>query len=97
MKGFEIMGNFFGYPKCCIKFFIKRFEGFRELTVKQEEVHGNRGFIPCQKCAEKITKDTIEKLIKKRVCSEPFPFENEKQLDEYLNKYKKHEPITISR
>lgn len=64
-------GRYFGYPECCIKDFCER--GY-ELTVEQELVHQNIGFIPCPECAKKITKGeaTLESLLIERECPDPF-------------------------
>lgn len=71
-------GLYFGYPKCCIKWFSEeRIEvhpnNHKQLTPQQEAVHGFRGFIPCPECAEKITHDTIHELIKNRICNRAYP------------------------
>ena len=72
-------GKYFGYPDCCIKWFVENrdmpFPDVVDLTEKQEAVHGYRGFIPCPKCAESITADTLHTLIKDRGCPMPFPLE----------------------
>lgn len=73
----EELGRWFGYPECCIKWFMQSriipFPNVIKLTKKQEEVHGFRGFIPCPSCAEKVTHDTLHTLIKNRQCPEDFP------------------------
>lgn len=70
------MGRYFGYPDCCIQWFItdrvEKFPDYPPLTAQQEVVHGNNGFIPCPTCAEKVTAETIGTLIVNRQCSEPY-------------------------
>jgi hypothetical protein len=70
------MGVYFGYPSCCIQWFVENFgepDEFIELNKRQESVHGGNGFIPCPKCAEKVTKKTISTLIRNRICDKKFP------------------------
>lgn len=69
------VGEWLGYPNCCIDAFIERAIADREipLTAQQKAVHGSRGFIPCPVCAETVTEETIENLIKDRKCPTPFP------------------------
>lgn len=76
----EERGIYFGYPACCIRWFIENRgkatpEGATPLTPKQEDVHGYNGFIPCPKCAEMVTAETIHALIKNRQCPAPYPHE----------------------
>lgn len=65
-------GLYYGYPKCCIDSFCK---SNGKLTKEQNDVHKNNGFIPCQKCSEKILagEATLENLITNRVCKKVFP------------------------
>lgn len=65
-------GEFFGYPKCCVKAFLRRVSG-KKTKDKQLEV-ARAGFIPCAKHADKILKGeiSIDNVIEKRVCSVPF-------------------------
>jgi len=80
-NNFYRLGKYFGYPDCCIKFFEKRVNeifttGKSKLTIKQQELSDlGTGFIPCEKCAEKINKETLHKLIKNRICKNEFPIE----------------------
>lgn len=71
------LGEFFGYPDCCIKWFIEHrhdpFPNCTPLTPKQYEVAGYRGFIPCPVCAEKVTFDSLHTLIQNRKCTHSFP------------------------
>lgn len=70
----EQLGRYFGYPECCIQYFVHiRIESMPPLTPKQEAVHGNTGFIPCPTCAEKVTAETLHTLIHNRSCPHPFP------------------------
>lgn len=68
------MGVYFGYPDCCIEWFVTRKGSY--LTPKQHRAHLFRGFIPCPGCAEKIDYNTINSLITDRICHSPFPVDN---------------------
>ena len=68
---YELLGKYYGYPKCCIDSFIID----TKRTQSQIYVHRGLGFIPCNNCATKIMngENTIEELIKNRICSKVFP------------------------
>lgn len=68
------MGRYFGYPSCCIAFFVNEFPFAAYKTL---DVHENKGFIPCPDCAKKIQegKETLSSLIKNRKCVTPFPID----------------------
>jgi len=90
-------GVFFGYPKCCITWFMENRLGFKkdgnpELTGHQEEVHKSNGFIPCPQCAKAVATEgiPIEHLITNRLCSTPYPEDHSKlgihlELETYLS------------
>lgn len=71
MRLWVYMGIYFGYSKCCIIDFCSR--GYK-LTKSQKLVHGNSGFVPCDKCCNKIIKNKkgLSSLIKNRICRMPF-------------------------
>jgi hypothetical protein len=68
---YELLGKYYGYPKCCIDSFILDIK----RTRNQRYVHKGLGFIPCNNCATKIMngENTIEQLIKNRIFSKEFP------------------------
>jgi len=72
-----LRGLYFGYPKCCIKFYIENKNNLPQNCLDASE---NTGFIPCTICSQKILnkKKRIHNLINKRFCKVRF-------LD-YLNK-----------
>lgn len=77
-KWHQDQGEYFGYPQCCITWFIEERANVelhkrRPLTEKQESVHNFRGFIPCPVCAEKVTSQTVDTLIQNRKCPSPYP------------------------
>lgn len=50
-------GNKYGYPKCCVKSFIKLFKKKNKKTDLQKVViilTRNFGFIPCENCCQDI-------------------------------------------
>lgn len=82
MTSNQSKGDYYGYPKCCIKsFHIMMNEGlvFSELSEVRRKATKN-GFVPCLVCAKKIEagKIKIEDLIlptrkAPRPFSEPCP------------------------
>jgi len=70
-RRYELLGKYYGYPKCCIDSFIVN----TKRTRNQRYVHKGLGFIPCNNCATKIMngEKTIEQLIKNRIFSKAFP------------------------
>jgi len=68
---YELLGKYYGYPKCCIDSFIDD----TKRTQSQIYVDKGLGFIPCNNCATKIMngENTIEQLIKNRIFSKVFP------------------------
>ena len=75
-------GEFFGYPKCCVKSFIKYMSGKGKRTQLQYITSHPEGFVPCHKHAKQIhmgetcIKDIIQKH--KRVCTIEFKYNNYK-------------------
>ena len=98
-------GEFFGYPKCCVKAFLRRVSG-KKTKDKQLQV-ARAGFIPCAKHADKILKgETIlENVIENRVCSIPFTsnkvsiynieFKKSERFKEWLKMVEEEEKIVI--
>lgn len=72
----RLSGKYFGYPTCCIDWFInERIVKYSRLTKAQDAVHNNKGFIPCPACAESLLKEKqpITSLIKDRICPVNYP------------------------
>ena len=69
---YELLGKYYGYPKCCIDSFII---DDTKRTQNQRYAHKGLGFIPCNDCATKIIngENTIEQLIKNRMYDKVFP------------------------
>jgi hypothetical protein len=66
-------GEFFGYPKCCVKAFLRRISGKKTKDNQLKAAHA--GFIPCAKHADLILSNELEigdLVKKKRICSLPF-------------------------
>lgn len=81
--GFEAMGKFFGYPDCCVKWFVNRANNIMRATSEAEFYSASlidksqegfkEGFIPCPECAKKVTPGNEGQLITNRVHIQPFP------------------------
>jgi hypothetical protein len=69
-------GKYFGYPQCCIDEFCNR--DSLELSVEQESVIDNHGFIPCQEHSVMILqgKTTLKDLITNRKCTYEYPMDD---------------------
>ena len=66
-----IRGLYFGYPRCCIKYFIEHKDNLPQICLDASE---DFGFIPCESCSNKVTNNKIRlnRLIKKRYCKISF-------------------------
>ena len=97
LKAKEITGVFFGYPSCCIDFFLKRSEkilsgDLKGATLDKTQEGFNKGFIPCKKCSKTVKPGQEHKLIKNRVCSTPYPVEGDSlELDLFMLMYSQTE------
>lgn len=81
-------GEFFGYPTCCVKAFLRRVSGKK---TRDEQLQAARaGFIPCFKHANKILKGEIslDNIIENRICSVPF---NNSKISIYFTEVEKAE------
>lgn len=73
----ESWGDYYGYPKCCIRSFhsmLRKNILFHQISDVRKNATKN-GFIPCAACAKKIVAGTItiEELISpNRQCPTPF-------------------------
>lgn len=80
---FRSIGLYFGYPTCCIKYFVQNIlcYGPNASSTKkspsrvQRRVSKNTGFIPCSYCTWKILskQTTLSGLITKRISPNAFP------------------------
>lgn len=68
------MGEHFGYPSCCIAYFL----GFMIAHIKGEKpprlprkLHGT-GYIPCPDCNSKSEEELLATIVENR--KEPLPF-----------------------
>lgn len=66
-----IKGLYFGYPRCCIKYFIEHKDNLPQICL---DVSEDYGFFPCESCSVKVFNNKIKltKLIKKRYCKINF-------------------------
>lgn len=71
------VGIYFGYPKCCIEFYMKSiFDKNMQNEVQQSmEVSNETGFIPCTKHTQQILKKetTLHDILCNRQCETTFP------------------------
>ena len=65
------VGEWFGYPKCCIDYFVSG----KKISELQYSVANYHGFVPCPEHTEQINNGTLKlnDLIKNRTCKQPFP------------------------
>lgn len=72
IKYYTVVGEHFGFPKCCIDAFCDGRFVFQRPTVVQNNCLN--GFVPCESCATKIeNKETTHKdLISNRKSKIPF-------------------------
>ena len=84
-----IRGLYFGYPKCCIKYYIENKNNIPENCLDASE---NSGFIPCEICSQKILnkKKRIHNLINKRFCQVNFINNINTNDNSELEKYTKY-------
>ena len=66
----DMYGQFYGFPMCCIANFINRPIGSPHLPV--DHPFSQTGFVPCPKCLERDYTDLIEEIKSKRFFSKPF-------------------------
>jgi len=88
---FRVMGLYFGYPKCCIEWFVDRHEkatSRHDLKLPESQTGYNNGFLPCPECAKKVVPGTEHELIKNRYCSHLFPEEGDLTTEVKLAKSK---------
>lgn len=80
------VGEYLGYPKCCIEAFIEKSGIHPEFEKIRADVSKGSGFLPCLKHAKMINsgKITLEALIHNRKAKEPFPFLPVEELGRYF-------------
>jgi hypothetical protein len=75
----QCWGDYFGYPKCCIRSFhdmLKSGYQHKDLSHERKIVTTN-GFVPCQNCAERIVRGEItiyELILPTRLSPKTFRF-----------------------
>ena len=68
-----LIGECYGYPKCCTHNFVKTIitkDHGPEVNKKSE----GTGFAPCRKCAKKSKRDIAKMVERNRICEVPFPY-----------------------
>lgn len=73
----QCWGDYFGYPKCCIKAFhtmLIQDIKFNQISIERKRAT-KYGFVPCQRCAQKILEGKIKVedcILPTRQCPKPF-------------------------
>lgn len=86
----RLMGVFFGYPQCCVDWFVERTKAIRmtiahggdpyEAAKLPENQNGyTHGFIPCPECAKTVQPGTEHNLIEHRFCNAVYPADDYKE------------------
>lgn len=92
MSKYQDLGEYFGYPQCCIDHFIEEKDTSQQKNSKKD-IHKNYGFIPCDECCKRIRSGEIkiDDLIQNRQCEMDYPYEDEadKLMREQYKKYSK--------
>jgi len=73
--GFIELGEYFGYPPCCIADFIEYVLVYQK---GQAPIRGQRkltgtGYVPCPKCNEKSVAELLSYIAANRQHPKPFP------------------------
>lgn len=80
----RMLGEYFGYPKCCIDYFCNDPCQIR-ITTHQKAVKSLKyGYVPCDSCAKKVVEGRVEvqDLIQNRICISEFPHGRKWKIDE---------------
>jgi hypothetical protein len=82
-------GEYFGYPSCCVKSFIRFVTRKGKRYPIQDKNSHPEGFVPCLKHARLLEKKmvTIKELIQNRISKVEFAFENYMTSDKFYNGY----------
>lgn len=97
-----MMGLYFGYPSCCIQYFLRylNFNGsntYQKYSKKCIRASQGTGFIPCPAHAKEINKGIvkIEDCINNRRCEKTnFPNGEFNEL-KFMTKYEEYKPIAF--
>lgn len=71
----RMLGEYFGYPSCCVDYFCNDLFQTR-ITAHQKAVKSlGYGFVPCEDCARKVVEGRVgvQDLIQNRICNTEFP------------------------
>lgn len=103
---YKILGNYFGYPTCCQKDFIKRsklidtgcYQGLSDNQKIAVKLLNDGGYIPCESHALEILKGKdINEILSHRYCKTLFPEEGDeydckKYIQDVYDFHNKHRP-----
>ena len=72
------LGVYFGYPECCIDFFMNKSTQLRKQETINGKASNGSGFIPCTKHAQQILNKEIRlvDILHNRECEAIFPKDN---------------------
>lgn len=68
----RLWGRSFGYPECCVEFFVRECTAERYGDFKDRKLWGT-GYVPCELCNEKSEDELKETIAKGRKTDVPFP------------------------
>jgi hypothetical protein len=70
-----VAGTYYGYPKCCVHYFVSNAGIHEWSTAAQRKAAKNTGFIPCPCCAERVVSGEVKlkDLIVDRKAKKAFP------------------------
>lgn len=68
-KYYYILGRCYGFPECCIDFFLKK----EISTIPIPEQFVDTGFIPCESCRIKSSDVLLEDIYSRRLTPNKFP------------------------
>lgn len=82
-------GEYFGYPSCCVKSFIRFSTNKGKRYPIQNKNSHPEGFVPCLKHARLLEKKmiTVKELIQNRISKVEFAFDHYMTSDKFKNGY----------
>ncbi len=71
---FRKLGDYLGYPECCVEYFIETYE--RHPLIGNHPLIGT-GFMPCLCCGDKSAEEMTMTINRNRKWGEKFPYNGE--------------------
>lgn len=74
-KDFIELGQYYGYPPCCIAEFIQFVLDLKDgkNSVRERRQLNGTGYVPCKSCNDKTKDQLLETITQLRNCKLPFP------------------------